>query len=105
MTEENNHDQPALDAFDELQNPRCPRLGDVVSFGYCRAEDHGTPCRRTVFCWGHRFDVVQYLRVHFDPEVLGRMDAPPPDKRVSLIDLIERAKKANNQPGVGGQQG
>jgi len=101
---ENNDDQPTVEAYDELQNPRCPRLGDVVTFGYCRAEDHGQPCRKTVFCWGHRFDVVKYLRVHFGADVLDRMDAAPPDKRVSLVDLIERAKRAGGQTDSGGPQ-
>ena len=92
---ENHQEAPPIDAFDTLRNPRCPQLGDVVSFNYCRNENHGTPCKKVVFCWGHRFDVDRYLRVHFDADVIEGLSEPPKDKRQSLVDLIRRAKEAN----------
>ena len=88
---------PPIDAFDALRNPRCPRLGDVVSFDYCRKENQGSPCKKIVFCWDHRFDVTQYLRVHFDADVIEGLSEPPRDKRRSLVDLIDRARKATTK--------
>ena len=64
---ENDAETSAIDAFDDLQIPRCPRLGNAVQFGYCRSEHDGAPCPKIVHCWGHMFNVQRYLRVHFTP--------------------------------------
>ena len=94
-----HQDNPAIDAYDEMVNPRCPRLGQEITFRYCRNENQGLPCRKIVFCWGHRFDVLGHLRVHFDADVIESLGEPPPDKRRSLADLIKRARKANELDG------
>ena len=96
MSESDAH-TPAIDAFDELRIPRCPRLGDVVQFHYCRSENHGAPCPKIVHCWGHVFNVQRYLRVHFTPEQLAPLTEPPKPKVQSLIELIERAKKVKKK--------
>jgi hypothetical protein len=87
---------PALEAYDDLQQPRCPSLGQVVPFKYCRSVHQGGPCPKTVVCWGHRFDVMRYLRVHFTEEQLAPLHEPPTPKVEHLVDLIERAR--NQKP-------
>ena len=68
----NEHDQDVL--------PRCPRLGQEITFGYCRQEAGRKPCRLIMDCWWERFDVRSFLH------------APPPSKVLSLVDLIQQAK-------------
>jgi hypothetical protein len=46
------HDQDVL--------PRCPRLGHELTFGYCRQESRGKPCRLILDCWWERFDAQQF---------------------------------------------
>ena len=79
---------------------RCPRLGGPVAFGYCRTGgDSETACWKIFDCWWERFDVVAHLRA-FMPEDKFRMivNARPKPKMVSLVELIEQAKKRNENP-------
>ncbi len=77
---------------------RCRRLGHEVPFTYCCAESpEQKPCRLILDCWWERFDVEACLRERLAPEdfaALGRTcAAPPPNKTLSLIELIEQARK------------
>ncbi len=79
---------------------RCPRLGGSVSFGYCRASgDNDTACWKIFDCWWERFDVVGHLQT-FMPEDKFRIiaEARPKPKMVSLVELIEQAKKRIEDP-------
>ena len=40
---------------------RCPRLGHQINFSYCRSENSGLPCFKTLDCWHHHFDVHGFL--------------------------------------------
>ena len=91
---EESLEKPPPGAYDHLQIPRCPMLGDVATFEYCRAVNRGLPCPKIVTCWGHRFNVVRYLRVHFNEEQLAGLSEPPKSKMQSLLEDIERAKRA-----------
>ncbi len=42
-------------------NIRCPRLGHQINFPYCRSENNGLPCFKTLDCWFNHFDVHAYL--------------------------------------------
>jgi hypothetical protein len=45
-------------------------------------------------CWWERVEIETYLRRHFTPEELNRsIFAKPTSKIVSLIELIEKAKR------------
>ncbi len=72
---------------------RCPRLGHQITFSYCRSENGGLPCFKTLDCWFEHFLVEEYLREELKPEqwdqVFGR---PPKPKMLSLVELIEQAK-------------
>jgi hypothetical protein len=77
---------------------RCPMLGHEVPFGYCRAPGRELPCRRVVDCWWEAFDVESFLRAHFSEEDLREMLAPPQHKVLSLVELIEQARKSARKP-------
>lgn len=73
---------------------RCPRLGHQINFSYCRYENSGLPCFKTLDCWFSYFDVQACLRKKLTPEefqtAFRNKTAP---KLLSLLDLIEQAKQ------------
>jgi hypothetical protein len=85
----NEHDQDVL--------PRCRRLGQEVTFGYCRQETGGQPCRLVLDCWWERFDVRAFLQAHLGPEDMAKVEragsSPPPPKVLSLLDLVQQARE------------
>jgi hypothetical protein len=73
---------------------RCPRLGQEIMFSYCWQESGNLPCTRIVDCWSPAFDVEALLKEKLSPEVWqGFISTKPKDKVLSLIELIEAAKK------------
>ena len=75
-------------------NIRCPRLGHQINFPYCRSENKGLPCFKTLDCWFNHFDVHAYLKEELSEENFEKafLDKGKP-KVLSLLDLIEQAKK------------
>ena len=73
---------------------RCPRLGHQISFSYCRKENDGLPCFKTLDCWYEHFLVEEHLRKELTPEqwdrAFGKSSKP---KVLSLVELIEQAKQ------------
>ena len=98
----NEHDQDVL--------PRCPRLGHELTFGYCRQESRGKPCRLVLDCWWERFDVRAFFQAYLPQEEMARVEhvcsAPPPSKMLSLVELIQQTKDrlAPEDPGAGRQR-
>jgi hypothetical protein len=75
---------------------RCPRLGHQVSFSYCRSENQGIPCFKTLDCWFDRFPVEKYLRKELSSSDWDRVfSTPPTPKLLSLFELVEQAKERN----------
>ena len=73
---------------------RCPRLGHQIYFSYCRIENRGLPCFKTLDCWYPHFLVEEYLREELEPEEWEKaFTKPKTTKMVSLLELIEQAKK------------
>jgi len=73
---------------------RCPRLGHQISFDYCRHENQGLPCFKTLDCWYPHFLVEEYLRTELRPEDWDRIfSKPAKPKMISLLDLISQAKE------------
>jgi hypothetical protein len=70
---------------------RCPMLGHLVPFSYCRECNDLLPCRKIVDCWSHQMDVHKFLNSRYSPEEIGRILAPPKPK---MLQLIEMARKA-----------
>jgi hypothetical protein len=86
-----------LNQHDQDLQPRCRRLGHEVTFGYCRQETAGKPCRLVLDCWWERFDVRAFLQAHLSEDAMAQVEqtssAPPPSKVLSLVELIEQAKQ------------
>jgi hypothetical protein len=77
------------------QKRRCPRLGDLIHFSYCRTcGEHHEPCFKVLDCWWEYFDVVAYFERHLSREAFEKLrTARAPEKIASLMDLIEQARK------------
>ena len=82
-------DSPPDDSF----QIRCPKLGHQIHFAYCRQENTGLPCPRTLDCWYIHFNVADLLRKELsDQEWQECFEKPQTAKMVSLADLIEKAQ-------------
>jgi len=85
--------QPSTPPNDSFQI-RCPRLGQQIHFSYCRQENMGLPCFKTLDCWYIHFQVVEYLQQELsDIEWQDAFEKPSTPKMVSLVELIEKAQK------------
>jgi hypothetical protein len=77
---------------------RCPRLGHQISFSYCRSENKGLPCFKTLDCWYNHFLVEDYFRKELAPEEWDKaFKRSTKTKTVSLVELIEQAKKTKEE--------
>ena len=77
---------------------RCPRLGHQVPFSYCRTENKGLPCFKTLDCWYELFLVEEFLRKALSPDEWKRtFERPKTTKLLSLVELIQRAKKRQEE--------
>ena len=82
-----------IDVYDHLQI-RCPRLGGEVTFAYCLVEGGDIPCMRIIACWQSCLPVAGYLEEILTPAQAERFgELKPRDKVVTLIELIEAAKR------------
>jgi len=69
-------------------------MGGQVTFEYCRIESHDLPCFRAVTCWKLYFDAESFFRQALAPEDFDKAFGTPPQPRVvTLIELIEKARK------------
>jgi hypothetical protein len=77
---------------------RCPRLGHHLAFSYCRVESKGLPCFKIMDCWYEHFMIEEFMRADLKPEewekAFGRPIKP---KILSLVEMIEEAKKRNQE--------
>ena len=73
---------------------RCPRLGHQIFFSYCRKENRGQPCFKTLDCWHEHFLVEEFLKKVLTKEEWANIfEKPPKPKMLSLVEMIEQAKK------------
>lgn len=85
--------QPSTPPNDSFQI-RCPRLGQQIHFSYCRQENMGLPCFKTLDCWYIHFQVEEYLQQELSAtEWQDAFEKPSTPKMVSLAELIEKAQK------------
>ncbi len=82
--------------YDE-KTMRCPRVGGEVNFRFCRFENNMLPCRFIVGCWQGQIDIEAFLNEHYSEEELDSIFTPPRPKMETLVDLMEKAKKARRQ--------
>jgi hypothetical protein len=80
--------------FDTLER-RCPRLGSVVHFGYCRTcGSEQAPCFKALDCWWESFDAAAFFRQTLDPEAFEQLvAAPPPNKIASILDILHQTRE------------
>ena len=72
----------------------CPRLGHPVPFLYCRRENLGLPCVKSLHCWTPYFRVEEYLRAELSPEEWHRCFVEPgPSRLDSLLEKINQADR------------
>ena len=65
-----------------------------MTFEYCRIEAGELPCSRAITCWSVHFDAEGFFRKALAPEVFENVFAAPTQpKVVTLVELIEKAKK------------
>ena len=77
---------------------RCPRLGHQIFFSYCIVESDQNPCFKILDCWHQYFDVETYLKSRLTAEQWEKLvNRPPKPKVLSLIELIEQAKKRKKE--------
>jgi len=70
---------------------RCPRLGHQISFSFCRHENRGLPCFKTLDCWHAHFPIEAHLRAELTPEDWDKsFNRSLKPKMTSLLELIER---------------
>jgi len=75
---------------------RCPKLGHQISFSYCRLEQCGLPCFKTLDCWYNYFPVDEFLKKELTADEWGKaFNISSRSKMVSLLELIEQAKNRN----------
>ena len=79
---------------DDTFQIRCSKLGHQIHFSYCRTENFGLPCIKTLNCWFPYFEVEQYLREDMSPEEFEQaFDKNIKPKMQSLMELIDQAQK------------
>lgn len=77
---------------------RCPKLGHQIYFSYCAQENQGLPCYRALDCWYVHFEVEAFFEKTLTPaKWKAAFTKPPKPKMVSLLELIEQAKKRKSQ--------
>lgn len=77
---------------------RCPRLGHQIQFSYCRSENNGAPCFKSLDCWHAHFDVVDYFKAEMsEAQWRQAFEKPTTPKMLSLLELIEQAKQAKER--------
>ncbi|MBW1721341.1 MAG: hypothetical protein JRH13_10525 [Deltaproteobacteria bacterium] len=77
---------------------RCPRLGHQISFSYCRSENKGLPCFKSLDCWFPHFAVEAYFQEKLSPEQWEKaFQRPKNAKLLSLVELIQEAKRRREE--------
>jgi hypothetical protein len=69
----------------------------ICAFSYCRVENKGLPCHKIMDCWYQHFMIEDFLRKDLKPEEWERFSIDRKPKVLSLIELIEEAKKTKQQ--------
>ena len=96
-------DTPPVTPPEKSCEIRCPRLGHQIHFSYCRSENRGLPCFKTLDCWHPYFDVHRFLKQTLTEEQFKKVFVKKgPPKILSLIEIIEQAQKDRESGGSTG---
>lgn len=80
-------------ACNDERERRCPMLGHILRFSYCRAPGSSLPCRKIFDCWWETFDIKAYMEAWYGEEKISQVLSPPKDRILSLTELVEKARK------------
>lgn len=72
---------------------RCPMLGHEVTFSYCRQPGQQIPCRKIFDCWWDKIDIQVFISEHYNEEIQNALHQPPKPKMLSLLEIIEQARR------------
>ncbi len=72
---------------------RCPLLGNDVPFTYCRQPGQESPCRKILDCWWETIDIRSFVSENYGQDMLGSLNLPPKPKILSILEIIEQARK------------
>jgi hypothetical protein len=81
-----------MNRYDDIQG-YCRKLGHYLTFQYCHSERGGLPCPKIRDCWFERLPIEKYLEENFNSEQIQDLQNSPPPKMLSLVEMIERAKR------------
>ncbi|MBC8318855.1 MAG: hypothetical protein H8E41_13200 [Desulfobulbaceae bacterium] len=81
-----------IDTHDTREN-YCRMLGHVLSFQYCRTMKEGLPCGRILDCWFEVMPIQEFIEENYSTEEKIKIFEPPKQRMLSLLELIEKAKK------------
>ncbi len=81
----------------DAKTRRCPMLGHDLAFSYCREPGREIPCSKIFDCWWERFDITGFMRVNYPPETVAEILKPRQPKVASLFEIIQKAKKNQQQ--------
>jgi hypothetical protein len=71
---------------------RCPMLGHLVPFTYCKAPGSALPCHKILDCWHERIDIAAFLDEILSPEEIESITTPSKPKVMQLLELVQKAK-------------
>lgn len=73
-------------------------MGHQIPFSYCRLENQGLPCFKTLDCWYDHFLVEEFMKQEVTSAQWERVfGSSPKPKMLSLVELIERAKEGKKE--------
>ncbi len=83
-------------SYDEYTT-RCPMLGHLVPFKYCRQVNHQKPCHRLLDCWHEIFNVKAFVESNYSEKDIASILSPPKHKLSQILELVEKAKKSRQR--------
>jgi len=75
---------------------RCPKLGHLIPFEYCRKMNDGLPCPKIFDCWHEYMDIHGFIAGNYTPDEINTFMEPPKPKINHILELMEKMK---NQKG------
>lgn len=85
-----------IDEFDQKIR-RCPMLGHDIRFSYCRQPGREIPCGKIYDCWWEKLDITAFMEANYSPQTIAEVLKPKPTKMLSLLEIIEAARKRRQE--------
>ena len=83
---------------DDTYQIRCQKLGHQIYFSYCRQENMGLHCFKTLDCWYIHFQVMDYLKNDLTAEEWQEsFEKPAKPKMLSMVEILEQVQKRSKE--------